>query len=121
MSTEQSEHNEPSSGHLPSSPASGISPFDASIRGRHVIAADGQDVGQISDLMVAIETWRVDSVRLKLNNSIADRLGVRRGKFHPGILDLPVQMIQSVGDSVVLSVPTAELRPKISGPNDAAA
>lgn len=95
--------------------------FEEAIRGRKVIAADGHLIGEISDLVVDPATWRVEAVQLKLNKAIADALGVHRGKFHAGTIELPVEMIQSVGDTVLLSVPATRLRPTVSNPNDAAA
>ena len=95
--------------------------FERSLRGRKVISADGQAVGEIADLVVNSEQWQVEAVHLKLNNAMADNLGVRRGKFHPGTIDVPVRMIQSVGDAVVLAVPASRLRPTLTGSNDAAA
>lgn len=95
--------------------------FEKFLRGRKVISADGHAVGEIADLMVNSEGWQVVSVHLKLNNSIADHLGIRRGKFHAGTIDVPVGMIQSVGDAVVLAVPTSRLRPTLTGSQDAAA
>lgn len=95
--------------------------FGESIRGVKVVAADGQIVGEVADLAVDCRTWQVESVQLKLNKDIADNLGVPRGNFRAATIDLPVRMIQSVGDTVLLSVPTAQLRPSVSGQNRAAA
>jgi sporulation protein YlmC with PRC-barrel domain len=95
--------------------------FNANIRGRTVISADGQAVGRVDDVVVNIDTWRVESVHLKLNKGVADKLGVHRGKLQAGTIDLPVHMVQSVGDHVVLSVPTSELRPRLQRPNNRAA
>jgi sporulation protein YlmC with PRC-barrel domain len=95
--------------------------FNESIRGRKVIAADGQVIGEITDLAVDTGTWRVHSLRLKLDKAVADALAVHRGRFHAATIDLPVQIVQSVGDTIVLSVPTSSLRPTVTSPTDAAA
>jgi len=95
--------------------------FEDSVRGHTVIAADGQPVGQVTDLALDSNAWRVESLHLKLNNDMADQLGVERGKFHAGTLDLPVHMVQSVGDTIILSVPSGELRRALLGSSDAAA
>jgi sporulation protein YlmC with PRC-barrel domain len=108
-------------GNLNAPPASRGSLFKSNIRGRAVIAADGQAVGQVDDVVINIDTWRVESMQLKLNKGMADKLGVHRGKFQAGTIDLPVHMVQSVGDHVVLSVPTSELRPRLHRPNNQAA
>lgn len=95
--------------------------FEETVRGRKVVAADGQIVGEVADLMINYATWQVESVRLKLNKEIADNLGISRSMMRAATIDLPVNIIQSVGDAVLLSVPTGQLRPAVSGPNKAAA
>ncbi len=95
--------------------------FEDGIRGRKVVAADGQIVGEVADLMLNYATWQVESVQLKLIKEIADGLGIPRSMMRAATIDLPVQMIQSVGDAVLLTVPAGQLRPSLSKPNKAAA
>ena len=83
---------------------------DESIRGRAIVASDGQQVGEVDALFLESEGWRVESLHIKLHKDVADKLGATRGVFHAGALEIPVGMVQSVGDSVVLSVPVDELR-----------
>jgi sporulation protein YlmC with PRC-barrel domain len=82
---------------------------DENLRGRAVIAADGQVVGAASSIFIN-NTWSVESLLVKLGKDIADQLGVERTMFHPGALEIPVRMIQSVGDTIVLSAPLDALR-----------
>jgi sporulation protein YlmC with PRC-barrel domain len=95
--------------------------FEDSIRGRKVVAADGQIVGEVADLMLNYATWQIESVQLKLDKEIADNLGIPRSLMRAATIDLPVHMIQSVGDAVLLTAPTRQLRPSLSRPNKAAA
>jgi sporulation protein YlmC with PRC-barrel domain len=88
---------------------------DENLRGRTVIAADGQAIGQVAALFLDSDAWRVESLQVKLRKEIADQLGASRGMFHAGILELPVGIVQSVGDAVVLSVPALELRQVVPG------
>lgn len=83
---------------------------DDTLRGRTVIASDGLAIGELAVLFLDSDAWRVESVQVKLRKDVADRLGADRSIFHAGVLEIPVSMIQSVGDAVVLSVPTDELR-----------
>jgi sporulation protein YlmC with PRC-barrel domain len=83
---------------------------DENLRGRTVIAADGQAIGEIAALFLDSGAWRVESLQIKLRKQVADQLGATRGIFHAGTLELPIRMVQSVGDAVVLSVATDELR-----------
>jgi sporulation protein YlmC with PRC-barrel domain len=84
---------------------------DENLRGRTVIAADGQALGEVVAIFLDTETWRVDSLKAKLRNEVADQIGAARDIFHAGTVEIPIRMVQSVGDAVVLSVATQELRP----------
>jgi sporulation protein YlmC with PRC-barrel domain len=60
---------------------------DENLRGRTVIAADGQAIGEIAALFLDSDAWRVESLQVKLRNEVADQLGATRGMFHAGTLD----------------------------------
>ena len=90
------------------------------IRGRTVIAGDGQAIGEVEDLVVDTASWRVESLQLKVSKDMADQLGIRRGIFRGGRFHLPVEFIQSIGDSIILKVPSQELRKSLVGASDAA-
>jgi sporulation protein YlmC with PRC-barrel domain len=83
---------------------------DENIRGRTIIAADGQVVGEIIALFLESDAGRVESLQAKLGKDIADQIGADRSMFHAGTLEIPVRMVQSVGDTVVLTVPIHGLR-----------
>ena len=83
---------------------------DENLHGRKVIASDGLGIGEISALFVDGDTWRVESLQVKLHKDVSDRLGADRSMFHSGAIEIPTSMVQSVGDAAVLSVPIDELR-----------
>lgn len=83
---------------------------DETIRGKSVVGADGQIVGEVASLFLDSEDWRVESLQVKLRRETADRLGASRGIFHAGSIEIPVGVVQSVGDAVVLTVEVAGLR-----------
>lgn len=93
---------------------------DENLRGRTVIAADGLMIGELAALFVDSDAWRVESLQIRLHKDVADRLGADRGIFHAGALEVPVSMVQSVGDAVVLSVPVDGLRQVLAGTNESA-
>lgn len=82
---------------------------DEHLRGRTVIAADGQAIGEVSALFIDTSTWNTVGLQIKLNKSIAEQLGVSGGLLRAATLDLPVRKIKSVGDAILLSVATPEL------------
>ncbi len=86
-----------------------------------MIAADGQAIGEISALFLDSDEWRIESLQVKLRNDVADQLGATRNIFHAGTLEMPIRMVQSVGDAVVLSVNAKELRQVLPGSGDASA
>ena len=92
------------------------------LKGKTVIAADGQAIGQIASLCLESDTWSVDAVQVALRRPAAERLGASRSIFQRGAIEIPVRLIQSVGDAVVLSVPVDGLRQLLPpGPSTAEA
>ncbi len=83
---------------------------DGELRGRTVIGADGHAIGEIAKLFLDSEGWQVVAVEVRLRKPIADQLGASRNIFRAGSLEIPVNLIQSVGDAVVLSVRVEGLR-----------
>jgi sporulation protein YlmC with PRC-barrel domain len=83
---------------------------DESIRGRTVIASDGLALGSVGLLFIDANGWRVESFQVSLHKDVADRLGAGRSLFRSGTVEIPVAMVQSVGDAVVLGVKVDELR-----------
>jgi sporulation protein YlmC with PRC-barrel domain len=83
---------------------------DENLRGRTVVAADGQEIGEVAALFIDTSTWTIASLQIKLSKTAAEQLGASRSVLHAATTELPVRMIQSVGDTVLLSVPTLGLR-----------
>ena len=82
---------------------------DENLRGRPVVAADGQAIGEVAAIFLGNDLWQVEALQVKLRSSVADQLGARRGMFHAGTLEIPTRIVQSVGDAILLSVATSEL------------
>jgi len=51
---------------------------DENLRGRTVIAADGQAIGEVAALFLDSDAWRVESLQIKLRKDVADQLGASR-------------------------------------------
>jgi sporulation protein YlmC with PRC-barrel domain len=83
---------------------------DELLRGRTVISADGQAIGEVAALFIETATWTIVALQIKLSKAAAEQLGVSHGLLRAATLELSVKLIQSVGDAVLLSVPTLELR-----------
>jgi len=91
---------------------------DEHFRGRTVIAADGHAIGEVAELLIDTSAWTIVALQIKLNKAAADQLGAARGILRAATLHLPVRLVQSVGDAVLLSVPTLELRQVLPDAND---
>ena len=65
-------------------------------------------------LFIDTSLWMIVAVQIKLSKSAAEQVGAARGLLHAATLDLPVRLIQSVGDAVLLSIPTLELRQNLA-------
>jgi len=83
---------------------------DVDLRGRTVISADGQAIGQIVSILLDSDGWHVEAIQVVMRRQTAGRLGASRSIFHRGAIEIPVRLIQSAGDAVVLSVPVDGLR-----------
>lgn len=83
---------------------------DHDLKGRTVISADGQAIGEIAALFLDSEAWNVEAIQVALRKETADRIGVPRSFLRGGTIEIPVGLIQSVGDAVVLSSPVDRLR-----------
>jgi sporulation protein YlmC with PRC-barrel domain len=83
---------------------------DEHLRGRTVIAADGQAIGEVTALLIDTATWTIGALQIKLSKPVAEQIGAARGLLRAATLELPVGLVQSVKDAVLLSVPTLELR-----------
>jgi hypothetical protein len=64
----------------------------------------------VAALLIDTTAWTITALQIKLQKTAAEQLGAERSILRAATLELPVRMVQSVGDAVLLSVPTLELR-----------
>lgn len=88
---------------------------DGEFVGRPVIAADGQTIGTVSSLLFESSTWAIGALKVKLRREIGERLGASRSLFHAGAVEVSVQAVKSVGDTVLLSTDVEGLRRYLAG------
>ena len=92
---------------------------DETLRGRTIIGADGKLVGEVTRIYLDGSAWTVESLHAKLRDEVADEIGATRTVFRAGEVSIPVQMIQSARDTVILSVSAAEPRDLVPRGGDA--
>lgn len=93
---------------------------DENLHGRPVITSDGLAIGEIAVLFLDSDAWGIESLQVKLQKDVADRLGAGRSMFHAGTVEIPIRMVQSVGDAVVLSAAVDDLRQVLLGASESA-
>ncbi|WP_437509129.1 PRC-barrel domain-containing protein [Sorangium sp. So ce1099] len=76
--------------------------YEEDVRGHSVVDAEGNVIGEVEQLYLDSESFKLAGVRVKLRAEAADVLGVQHGLFRAGVLDVPVEAIQSLGQAVVL-------------------
>ena len=84
--------------------------LDEKLMGRAIIGADGKVIGEVAGFFVDGETWRLDALQVKLDRAVAEQLGARHGLFRPTFIEVPTRLVQSLGDTIVLSVVVEGLR-----------
>lgn len=80
------------------------------LHGRAVVDATGRVIGEVAEIIIDSNTWKVDAIQVKLRREAADAIGIHRGAFRTALLDISADVIQSVGDAVVLRKDAASLR-----------
>ncbi|CAM4501508.1 PRC-barrel domain containing protein [Corallococcus exiguus] len=84
------------------------------VQGRVVVAAGGQVLGNVETLSIDSETWKIDSIQVKLTSEASEQFGVYWNYFHAGRIYVPTRLVHSVSDTVLLSVSIDELREVLS-------
>ena len=70
----------------------------------------GRRSAKVAALFIDTSTWTIASLKIKLSKTAAEQPGASQSPLRAATIELPVRMIQSVGDTVLLSVPTLGLR-----------
>ena len=82
------------------------------IPGRTVLDATGSVVGRVTRTLVDMETWVVDTLRVRLTRQAANDLELP-WKFwefwRRPTIDVPTGLINAAGDAIILRVSLAEL------------
>lgn len=70
--------------------------------GRKVIGQHGRDIGVVADLTADVETWRLQTLEVKLNRTTLDELKLKRPWFGSQTIHVPVGEISGATDNFVL-------------------
>ena len=94
--------------------------YEDEVKGRTVIDGAGVSIGVVDALYLDPESiaaggLRVSAIRVKLHAEIADAVGVSRGTFRAGSIDVPAAVLRALGDAVLLDVAVGALVPRAAG------
>jgi sporulation protein YlmC with PRC-barrel domain len=80
------------------------------LSGRLVLDATGEILGRVKFPMVDMETWLVDSLRVRPIRKVAGELGLAWSWWKRPTIDIGTGLIHASGDAIILRVAVAELR-----------
>jgi sporulation protein YlmC with PRC-barrel domain len=77
---------------------------------RTVVDATGRVVGRVKTVMVDMETWVVDTMRVTIARKTAPDLDLTWSFWRRPFLDIPTGLVNAASDTIILRVSVAELR-----------
>ena len=84
------------------------------LRGRKVFDANGRAIGRVKAALVDMETWLVDTLRIRVTRRAAADLDMHWSYFRWPKIDVTIGLIHAAGDAIILRVSLAELRDILS-------
>jgi sporulation protein YlmC with PRC-barrel domain len=85
---------------------------------RMVLDATGAVLGRITVPLVDMETWLVDSLRVRPSRRVAGELGLHWLWWKRPTIDIPTGLIHAAGEAILLRVSLSELHdatPDVAG------
>ncbi len=93
---------------------------DDKLRGRTVIEAGGQALGQVEALILNTNTWSVEGLEIRPRREVAHKLGSARRLMRPNNAEIPIRTVKSVGDAILLNLKLEELGALLAGTGEGA-
>lgn len=79
------------------------------LKGRHVIDSLGKDVGEVRDVDIDPDGWRVTDLVVSVRKEVAEDLRLGRPLLGGAALRVGTERIRSVGDAVLLNLSAEEM------------
>lgn len=76
--------------------------------GKDVIGSGGFIVGEVKSAEIDAEKWQVTYLQVKLSSQASEDLGFKK-RFKSSVVCIPVSLVTSVGDVVLLGKSMSEL------------
>ena len=84
--------------------------YEEALSGRSVIDSSGRAIGEVVGLLIDMERWSIEALRVKLHKDVTEEINASHGMFRAARLDVPIAFVHNVSDSIVLSGPIASLQ-----------
>jgi sporulation protein YlmC with PRC-barrel domain len=82
---------------------------DGKLRDKKVITADGRQIGEVVNLEIELEGWKVQWLGVKLAREVLDGLKVKKPLFGTVTVRFAPERIRNVTDNVVLTIDFEEV------------
>jgi len=79
------------------------------LTGKMVVSQDGADVGEVQGLDVNVETWKVETLEIKLERDVLEKLNLKKPIFGTQSVRISTDRISGVSDTVVLKNTVKEI------------
>jgi len=77
---------------------------------RTVLDANGRVVGRVKAAMVDVETWLIDTLRIRISRHAAAEMDMPWSFWRRPTMDVPTGLIHAASDAIILRVSLGELR-----------
>lgn len=82
--------------------------FQTQMVGMKVVGANGRMLGDVDDLVIDEETWRVTGLFIRVNSDAIGELGLEKPFWSRARFEVPVSHVAGATDIVVLRTTLAE-------------
>ncbi len=83
--------------------------FHDDLRSKQVVGANGRVLGEVEDLEIDYDTWRVASLVVVVNSSSVADLGVDKPFWSHARIRIPIAQVAGATETVVLRATVEEL------------
>ncbi len=85
------------------------------LKGKAIITADGKSVGKLVDVSIDERSWRVRSIIVDVEPSLASLFGVKKGLLKSPLVRIAAETVEHVGDVVKLREELDQLKVELHG------
>lgn len=83
------------------------------IIGKTVANTDGLIMGEVTEIWFSTADWRVTDLQVKMNKEVAKDLGLKTPFFGSLLVPFAIDLVQAVGDQVMLDLNATAVRPYV--------